>query len=96
MTEQRLDPRLTLAILDAIFYCQVAIDSGRREIDINNMVRDMFKTAKRDKEVEEKPALPINALMAIAFVDALADYGYTIVPSTMLSPVPNIDFNEDN
>jgi hypothetical protein len=75
-----LDPKLALAVLDAMFYAQAVVEPFRQALDVHAFVDKVLAKAGRADEVERSPAVAVNASIAAAFVDALADYGYVVTP----------------
>ena len=83
--DRRERPTLMLAVLDAMFYAQNSVEPLRRRIEIGDFCRDIFERAGRGDESERERAKPVNATIAAAFVAALADYGFKIVPVAAVS-----------
>lgn len=81
------DPQMSLAILDAMFYAQAVVEPFRQALDVHGFVDSVFKKAGRGDEVEREAAVPINANVAAAFVEALADYGYVVVVAAPVAAV---------
>lgn len=78
----RPDDKLALAIVDAQAYAHCAATSVFRNLEIDEMGRNILETAGREDEAERerKPARRLNTSIARVFLAALADYGYTVVP----------------
>lgn len=72
-------PELTLAIADAMFYAHATTNGMHSDLELDNRGRAIFEAANRGDEVERKPAVQANAKIVQSFLDALNDYGYTVV-----------------